>query len=188
LAGLAGLAGARGPRGPRRPRGSVFAAIAAIAIILLIVTSILLVFQFGEEETLNSADFFTLISTDDVVTVAPGIDVGFPLDGPVSGSTIVRTGLSSFTLTEIGTYQILFQVSAIEAGQLILTLNGVELDYTIVGSAGDSQIVGMALVDTTGINSTLTVRNPVGSLTDVILSPLDGETTVSAHLVIVQVE
>lgn len=51
------------------------------------------------------------------------IVISFPQEGPTSGSTIVRTGPSSFNLTIIGTYQVLFQVSVAEAGRLILTLN-----------------------------------------------------------------
>ena len=100
---------------------------------------------------------------DNAATVAPGTDVSFPQDGPTSGTTITRTGPSSFNLSAIGTYQVLFQVSVTEAGQLILTLNGADLAYTVVGRAtGTSQIVGMALVQTTVINSVLTVRNPAG--------------------------
>lgn len=35
-----------------------------------------------------------------------------------------ETGPSSFNLSEIGTYQIFFEVSVDQAGQLLLTLNG----------------------------------------------------------------
>ena len=67
-------------------------------------------------------------------TVAVGGDVDFPQDGPASsGAAIARTGDSTFNLAEIGTYQVLFQVSVDEAGQLVLTLDGTELDYTVVG-------------------------------------------------------
>ena len=38
---------------------------------------------------------------DNATTVAPGTDVSFPQDGPNSGSSIVRTGASSFNLSEI---------------------------------------------------------------------------------------
>jgi hypothetical protein len=123
---------------------------------------------------------------DNAATIAPGTDVSFPQDGPTSGPTIVRTGPSSFNLTEIGIYQVLFQASVTEAGQLILTLNGADLPYTVVGRAtGTNQIVEMALVQTTTINSILTVRNPAGNSTALTLTPLSGGTRpVSAHLVI----
>lgn len=81
------------------------------------------------------------------------------------------------------------KVSVTEAGQLILTLNGADLAYTVVGRAtGTSQIVGMALVDTTVINSILTVRNPAGNTPALTITPLAGGTRpVSAHLVIMQI-
>ena len=89
------------------------------------------------------------------------------MDGPNSGAVIQRTGPSSFNLSEIGSYQILFQVSINEAGQLVLTLNGEDLEYTVSGRAtGASQIIGMVIVRTTVINSILTVRNPAGNATD----------------------
>ena len=106
---------------------------------------------------------------DNAATVAPGTDVSFPEDGPNSGAEILRTGTSSFNLTEIGTYQIFFEVSVDEAGQLMLTLNGEDLEYTVFGrAAGASQIVGTALVETTIPESILTVRNPAGNVTDII--------------------
>jgi hypothetical protein len=126
---------------------------------------------------------------DNAATVAPGTDVSFPQDGPTSGAAIARTGPSSFNLALIGTYQVLFQVSVSEAGQLILTLNGADLAYTVVGRAtGTSQIVGMALVETSAINSILTVRNPAGNAAALTITPLAGGTRpVSAHLVITQI-
>ena len=115
----------------------------------------------GARGVLNFADFYALMPPDNAATVAPGTDVSFPQDGPNSGTDIARTGPSSFNLAQIGTYQILFQVSVTEAGQLILTLNGDDLAYTVAGRAtGTSQIIGMAIVTTTAINSILTVRNP----------------------------
>ena len=59
----------------------------------------------------NFADFYALMPPDNAATVAPGTDVSFPQDGPNSGAGITRIGPSSFNLTQIGSYQILFQVS-----------------------------------------------------------------------------
>ncbi|MEK4403955.1 collagen-like protein [Sporosarcina sp. FSL K6-6792] len=136
------------------------------------------------------ADFFALMPNDNAATVAPGTDVGFPQDGPTSGSDVVRATSDSFTLAAIGTYQILFQVSVTEAGQLVLTLNGADLADTVVGRAtGTSQLIGMALVQTTVNNSILTVRNPTGNSTALTVSPLAGGTRpVSAHLVITRLQ
>ncbi len=58
---------------------------------------------------------------DNSTTVAPGTDVSFSNDGPISGSNISRNGANSFNLTSIGVYQILFQVGVDETGQLELT-------------------------------------------------------------------
>ena len=128
---------------------------------------------------------------DNPATVAPGTDVPFPQDGPVSaGAGILRFSPSDFVLANIGTYQVLFQVSVDEAGQLELTLNGSAVAYTVVGRAtGTSQIVGMALVQTTTAETILTVRNPAGNSTALTIAPLaGGASPVSAHLLITRIE
>ena len=154
--------GPPGPEGPQGPAGGV----------------------------LGYADFYALMPGDNTATIGVGEDVEFPQNGPTSGTTITRVSASEFNLAEIGTYQVLFQVSVDEAGQLVLTLDDEELDYTVVGRAtGTSQIVGMALVETTEENSILTVRNPAGNSTALTITPLAGGTRpVSAHLVIIQIE
>ena len=126
---------------------------------------------------------------DNATTVAPGTDVSFPQDGPISGN-ITRIEPSSFNLQEIGSYQIMFNVGVSEAVQLILTLNGADLAYTVVGRAtGTSDIIGISIVTTTEINSLLTVRNPAGNSTALTITPLAGGTRpVSAHLVITQIQ
>jgi len=140
----------------------------------------------GASGVLNYADFYALMPPYNAATVEPGTDVSFPQDGPNSGAGITRIGASSFNLSEIGTYQILFQVGVDEAGQLLLTLNGANLDYTVVGrTTGTSQIVGMAIVTATTINSILTVRNPADNTTALTITPNAGGTeSVSAHLII----
>ena len=159
--GPQGPAGEAGPVGPQGPAGGI----------------------------LNYADFYALMPPDNSATVAPGTDVSFPQDGPNSGSDIARTGPDAFNLAQIGTYLVLFQVSVTEAGQLILTLDGEDLAYTVAGRAtGTSQIIGMAIVNTTEINSVLTVRNPEGTAAALTITPLAGGTrSVSAHLVIMQI-
>ncbi len=165
--GVAGVAGPVGPQGPAGEAGPVGP-------------------QGPAGGVLSYADFYALMPADNAATVAPGADVSFPQDGPNSGAGIVRTGPDAFNLAEIGVYQVLFQVSVTEAGQLILTLNGADLAYTVAGRAtGTSQIVGMAIVETTAANSVLTVRNPDGTADALTITPLAGGTRpVSAHLVI----
>ena len=126
---------------------------------------------------------------DNAAAVAPGTDISFPQDGPVSSTDIYRTGASSFNLTQIGTYLVLFEVSVDEAGQLILTLNAADLEYTVVGRVTSaSQIVGISIVTTTTVNSILTVRNPAGNAAALTITPVAGGTrSVSAHLTIIQI-
>jgi len=166
--GPQGPAGETGPIGPAGPQGPA-----------------------GEPGgVLGFADFYALMPPDNAATVAPGTDVSFPEDGPNSGAEILRTGASSFNLTEIGTYQIFFEVSVDEAGQLMLTLNGEDLEYTVFGrAAGATQIVGTALVETTIPESILTVRNPAGNAAALTITPFaGGARPVSAHLVIVRLQ
>lgn len=134
------------------------------------------------------ADFYALMPPDNATTVAAGSDVDFPQNGPNSGTGISRISADSFNLADIGTYLVQFQVTAGEGGQLMLTLNGADLPYTVAGrEAGASQIVGMALVTTTTANSVLTVRNPEGTAPPLTLTPGAGGTRpVSAHLIILQ--
>ena len=71
-----------------------------------------------------------------------------------------------------------------------LKLNGDPLAYTVVERAtGTSQIVGLAILTTTTINSVLTVRNPADNSTALTITPLAGGTQpVSVHLVITQIQ
>ena len=135
---------------------------------------------------LDYADFFALMPGDNAATVAVGGDVDFPQNGPTSGGAITRATADTFTLGDIGTYQVSFQVSISEPGQLVLALNGNEIPRTVVGRAtGTSQIVGMALITTTVINSILSVRNPADNATALTVTPIAGGTEpVSAHLII----
>lgn len=171
--GATGPQGAQGPVGPQGPVGDTGAQGP----------------QGIPGGVLSYADFYALMPSDNSATVAPGSDVSFPQNGPIANTNIGRLGPSSFNLGPIGTYQILFQVSVTEAGQLILTLNGQDLAYTVAGRAtGTSQIVGMAVVNTTAVNSVLTVRNPAGNAAALTITPLAGGTRpVSAHLVITQI-
>jgi hypothetical protein len=156
--GPAGAVGAVGPVGPQGPSGA----------------------------GLDFADFYALMPGDNVATIAAGADISFPRNGPTSAGGIARIGVSTFNLAAVGTYEVMFQVSVSEAGQLDLTLNGVEQAFSVVGRAtGTSQIVGIALVTTAVPNSVLTVRNPTGNPAALtITTTAGGNSAVSAHLVI----
>lgn len=78
--------------------------------------------------------------------------------------------------------------------RLVLTLDSgggpIELPYTVVGRAtGTSQLVGMALVQTTVTDSIITVRNPASETTALTITPkAGGKDPVSAHLVITRIQ
>lgn len=162
IQGEPGPAGATGATGPQGPAGTVLA----------------------------FADYYALMPGDNAASIAAGADVEFPQDGPNSGTEIARISASSFTLLEPGIYKVDFQASVSEAGQLVLTLNGAEIPYTVVGrTTGTSQIAGTALVETTVATSVLTVRNPAGNAAALTLTPAAGGTEpVSAHLVILRLQ
>ena len=137
---------------------------------------------------ISVADFYALMPEDNATTVAAGTSVEFPQDGPASG-TIVRNNATQFILPDIGIYEVNFQVSVTEAGQLVVVVDGTELLYTVVGRAtGTSQIVGVFLVETTLLDSVLSINNPLGSAAALTITPsAGGVDPVSAHLVIKRV-
>ncbi len=160
--GETGPAGPQGPQGEPGPAGSV----------------------------LGFANFYALMPPDNPDPIDAGADVAFPRNGPNSGTGITRMGDDSFLLAEPGIYQVQFLVTATQSSQLVLTLNGEELPYTVVGQNADApQIVGTALVQTTATNSVLTVRNPEGTADSLTLTPSAGGTEpVSAQLIITQLQ
>ena len=101
---------------------------------------------------------------NNAASVAPGTDVSFPQDGPNSGTGIARTSDSSFSLSEIGTYLVEFFVSVDEAGQLILTLNGADLEYTVAGCATGA-IYGVLSLLIAGV-----IYHPMSILLDYVLA------------------
>lgn len=139
--------------------------------------------------TPSYADFFSLMPPDNAATIATGGSVEFPQVSAVSGA-IFPISPSGFNLQDIGTYQVMFQVSVTEPGQLVVALNGTELAYTVVGRAtGTNQIVGMCIITTTSPNSILEIRNPVSSFTALTITPLAGGVNpVSAHLIITKLK
>ena len=58
-----------------------------------------------------------------------------------------------------------------------------------IGATGTSQIIGMAIVQTTAINSVLTVRNPSANATALTITPNSvGTQPVSAHFIVTQIQ
>lgn len=131
----------------------------------------------------NYAHFFALMPGDNSATVAVGAAVQFPQTGPTSGS-VVRTSASTFNLSAVGTYEVTWQVSIAEPGQLQLAIGGVGLPHTVVGRAtGTSQLFGNSFITTSVANSILSVINPVGNSTALTITPVaGGASPVSATL------
>lgn len=123
---------------------------------------------------------------DNTTSVAVGSDVEFPQDGPTTSTGTARSTASSFVLATPGIYRVTFQVPVDEFGQLVLTLDGAELAYTVTGRAtGTTPIALTTLVETTSFDQVLTVRNPSGNITALTISPNAGGThSVSATLLI----
>jgi len=112
----------------------------------------------------NYASFFDLVSDAEPV-VNPGAAVGFPNDGPASaGTTITRLSPSTFNLALPGAYEVTWQASITEPGQLQVALNGVGVPETVSGrDTGTLQIVGDTTVRTTLPNTVLSIINPAGN-------------------------
>ena len=122
---------------------------------------------------------------DNAAIVAPGASVEFPRLGPRAGG-IYPVGRETFLLSNAGTYQVQFQVSVNEPGQLGISLDGELLPYTVVGrNTGTSQLVGVSLISTAA-NSLLSVVNPAFNFNNALtITPsAGGRYQVSAHLVI----
>jgi hypothetical protein len=137
---------------------------------------------------INVSNFYALQPGDNAATVAAGSPIEFPNDGITNNAVITRLTASVFNLALVGIYEIFFQVSVTEAGQLVIVLNGAELPYTVVGRAtGTSQIVGMSLITTTLPGSILSINNVIASVTALTVTPIAGGTNpVSANIIIKQ--
>ena len=141
----------------------------------------------GEGSINNFSNFYALMPGDNTATIAPGAAVQFPQNGPTSG-IITRTSASTFTIPDVGVYEVQCQVSVAEAGQLQVTINGVGLASTVVGRAeGTTQIIICTLITITNPNSVLSIINPVGNPVALTITPSAGGThSVSATLIINQ--
>ncbi len=160
-AGPTGATGATGPQGPQGIPGGV----------------------------LSFVDFYALVPPDNATPIVPGNDIAFPRNGVIANTNIGRVSDTAFILGAVGTYLVLFTVPVTESGQIVLTLNGIELPYAVFGrTTGTSQIIGNVIITTTTANTILTVRNPSGNNTDLTLTDIaGGDLAVSAHLTIVQI-
>lgn len=123
-------------------------------------------------------------TTDYATTVAVKTAVGtgrvpFPRDGAMSG--IVRATPSTFTLPDIGIYEVDFRVHTTEPGQLQLELDGADLASSVSTNmnptSGGHIIVGKAFVTTTLVNQVLALVNCAGNSVALTITPADGSNT-----------
>lgn len=130
------------------------------------------------------SEFYALMPGDNTATIAAGTLINFPTNGHSNG-VIIRSSANEFTLPDVGTYQVNWQVSVSEAGQLGLRLNGTLIASTVVGRAtGTSQIVGNTIITTTIPNSLLGVVYPAGNTPALTITPTaGGNSAVTANLI-----
>ena len=130
----------------------------------------------------NYQDFVAQMPPDNAATIPSFGAISFPF-ATISNSTITPTSPSVFILPDIATYEINFQVSVSESAQLGIILNGVGISGLTVGrSTGNSQIVGVFLITTTSVNTSLSIINTGGPIT--LTQNAGGFFAVSAHLII----
>ena len=134
------------------------------------------------------ADYYALAPADNAEVIAAGEAVAFPRGFASDFSAISRISDSSFNLAEPGAYLVMFQVNVSEAAQLELLLNETALAYTVAGvDTADSQISGVAVVNVTQPNSSLSLINPAQSTVGVAITRNAGGTQPSSsHLTIVK--
>lgn len=99
--------------------------------------------------------------------------VPFPLTSELQGN-IIPLSVSTFQLSDIGIYQISWVVPVNTTSQLELQLNGIPIDKSRMGTGtGFTILSNSILIDTTVVNSTLCLANPINN-TDLIVTPQAG--------------
>lgn len=168
--GATGSTGATGPTGPTGPIGATGVTGAT-----------------GATSVLGFFDAFGLQPSDNPVPIDAGNAIDFPQTNIQDATgNIVRLTTSSFNLTNIGTYEIMFQISVSSGAQVLIAINGTEIPNSVVGrEANNSQLVGINLIQTSVVDSVLEIRNPLGALNPIIVTPIAGGfRPVSCHLII----
>jgi hypothetical protein len=114
--------------------------------------------------------------------------VPFPRNGPANG--IVRVDGSSFTLPDIGTYEITFKVHTTEEGQLELELNGAPVPESETvdqnPTSGGHLLVGNALITTVGVNEVLAVINCAGNPAALTITQPTTVTNANAQSIVIK--
>lgn len=114
---------------------------------------------------------------DYAATVAIGAAMPFPQDGPTTGGADAptRTAPDTFQINAAGVYDISYQASVDEPGQLAVWVNGAAVGATRAGRAtGTNQIANRVLM-TLALNDLLTVRNDASGAA-LTVTPIAGGT------------
>jgi hypothetical protein len=129
---------------------------------------------------------------DNPDSIDPGSAVHFPRPSVNPYGSIQRSASSpfEFLLPPNSIFEITFQVTVQNTGELVIVLNGQELSQTVVGKSGGGFVVGMSIITTpSGSQSTLSINNPstavaggikIDEATGALSQPL------SCHLIIKQ--
>ena len=139
----------------------------------------------GVAATVNFAEYYALMPSDNPGPVAPGDDIEFPEDGPNQG-TITRASSTTFVLADIGTYRVAFGMTIDERAQLQLTVNNVGIPYATFGGGASAHVSGETFITTSVVNSSVTVRN-VGFYFLPLTQNAGGSTPITAYLTIQQI-
>ena len=99
--------------------------------------------------------------------------------GAISGTDISQVDSKTFNLASVGSYEVTWQGSYTDDGQLCLRVDDgsgfTELAFTTVGRTAESQIVGNVIIITHAIDTKLQVCNPsINTATLVMASPAAG--------------
>lgn len=176
--GLKGDMGPVGPMGPAGPKGSQGPKGEPGA-------------PGGGKGVTAFSEFYSVMPPNGALVIAEGEAIEFVEDGP-SNKIIVRTGLETFLLPNIGTYEVIWVVSVSGAGQLALALDSGEgfiaQENTVVGrDTFLTQLVGTCLITTEARDTQLRVVNHA-STNPMRITPYAGGTKpVTARLIIKQI-
>ena len=138
------------------------------------------------QPTISYADFYALMPTDNASAINAGADVAFPRAGSSSASDITSLTATTFQLGPIGTYRVDVHVTIVAGGQVVLTLNNVPVASTALGGIdlSGNNLSGSYIINTTTVNSVVTVRNPTGNASITLAAGYGGSLPISAHLTI----
>lgn len=133
------------------------------------------------------ANFYGISPDNYTSDIQNGSCVPFPLTGELEGNIIPLT-VSTFQLSDIGIYDVSWVVPVNQTGQLELLLNGVSVAKSIMGTGTTFTILSnRLLIDTTVVNSTLCVANPVGNTNITVTPDAGGVNASTAQLTILRI-